>query len=110
MQQPTNADEIERELRATLSARQEMGSAYEDHLIEGFMQKLNQRALVQPTPVVVPQPPRGASAGQRLALAIVSVGGMIPLSAIALALGGFPAFLLAGVVVLGINLAFNAAR
>lgn len=108
MERQPGTDEIERELRATLSARREVGPDYEDHLIESFMQKLHQRALAAPMPVVVPQRPRGASSGQRLALGIVSVGCLIPLSAIALSIGGFAAFLVVGLVVLGINVAFNA--
>jgi hypothetical protein len=108
MERPVDTDEIERELRATISARREVGLAYEDHLIESFLQKLNQRAMMQPPPVMASQPARGASSGQRLALGIVSVGGMIPLSAIALALGGFAGLVLVGVVVLGVNIAFNA--
>lgn len=117
MQRPVDTDEIERELRATLSARREMGPAYEDHLIEAFMQKLNQRALApQPIP---PQPARGPSDGQRLALAIVSLALLIPLVVIgalfSLSLhgGGGPLFAYLAMMcltVLGVNYFFNRRR
>jgi hypothetical protein len=108
MERQANTDEMERELRATISARREVGPDYEDHLIEAFMQKLNQRALMPP--VVVQQPMRGPTSGQRLGLGIVSVACMIPLSAIALSVSGFFAFLVVAMVVLGINIVFDASR
>jgi hypothetical protein len=49
MDRQVDTEEIERELRATLSARREVGPTYDDHLIEAFMQKLNQQ-LVAPSP------------------------------------------------------------
>lgn len=106
METRVNTDEIERELRATLSARREVGPTYDDHLIEAFMQKLNQQVIVPPAPQ--PRPSHAASAGQRMGLAIVSLVFLIPLTAIALSDGGSLAFGLICLVVLGINIAFNA--
>jgi hypothetical protein len=117
MQRQVSTDEIERELRATLSARREIGPAYEDHLIEAFMQKLNQQALL-PHPVQ-PQPTRGPSEGQRLALAIVSLALLIPLILLGFLFylslhgGGTPFFVFLAMIcltVLGVNYLFNKRR
>ncbi len=117
MQQQMDTEEIERELRATLSARREVGSAYEDHLIDAFMQKLNQRALLPHA--AQPQPTRGPSDGQRLGLAIVSLALLVPLIilgvvfALSLHGGGGPFFAYLALVcltVLGVNYLFNKRR
>ena len=114
METPVTTDELERELRATLSARREVGPAYDDHLIEAFMQKLNQRALVPPAPP--PQPQHGPSDGQRLGLAIVSLCLLIPMTLLAFALysivregsGTFFVFMaLVCLLIVAINYLFN---
>jgi hypothetical protein len=106
MEKQTDTDEIERELRATLSARREVGPDYDDHLIESFMQKLNQRALAAPAPQ--PSTGHGPTPNQRLALGIVSLVFLVPLAAVTISDGGLLAFGIICFVVLGINIAFNA--
>ena len=109
MQKLVDTHEIERELRATLSAQREIGPNYDNQLIEGFMQKMNQHALA---PVAAPPPhqtpfPPNVAAGLRLALAILSLVFLIPLSAITTVNSGLAGLVVVGAVVLGINIAFN---
>ncbi|MEU6740383.1 hypothetical protein [Streptosporangium sandarakinum] len=70
------------ELRASVEARRELGPEYEDSLIEGFLDKMGQeidRRVEERVAARVPQKPEapavrpGVDAGQRLALAIVSI-------------------------------------
>ena len=103
-----NTQELERELRATLSAQREIGPNYDHHLVESFMQRVNQQGITPPIyqPVPPPPPPPHVTAAMRLALAIVSIIFLIPLAAIATHSGLF-ALVVVGLVVLGINFAFN---
>ena len=101
--------EVERELRATLSAQREIGPDYDHQLIEGFMQKMNRHAFA-PTPIPTPNQMTftpGVATGLRLALAILSLIFLIPLSAITTANSGLVGLIVVGAVVLGINIAFN---
>ncbi|PZG38754.1 hypothetical protein C1I98_24305 [Spongiactinospora gelatinilytica] len=72
------------ELKAAVAARRDLGPEYEDAIVEGFLEKVDQqieervrqRAAGLPTPPPADQSKRGD--GQVLALAIVSLGvGMI---------------------------------
>jgi len=82
MDQQVNTDELERELRATLAARREVGPTYDDHLIEAFMQKLNQQLVVasshqpeqQPTPAQEKERRRGAALSLLLMSIMAAVG------------------------------------
>lgn len=65
------------------------GGAYDDDFLDGLAQRLSQRMAQGPQGKVQPgRSGRGPSAAQRLALAIVSVCVLIPISAIALSVGG----------------------
>ncbi|HEX9056658.1 MAG TPA: hypothetical protein VF818_03920 [Ktedonobacterales bacterium] len=76
-QQQMNTGEIQHDLRATLSARREMGPEYDDHLVESFMRKLDaQLPALRGARMPASDAP---SAGQRLALAVVSLALLIPL-------------------------------
>lgn len=117
MQKLVDTHELERELRATLSAQREIGPNYDHQLVENFMQRVNQQSVppaFQPQPLMPPMPPAPTShvtAGMRLALAIISVIFMVPLAAITTSSdGGLAALFVAGLVVLGINFAFNRGR
>lgn len=112
MEKLVDTHEIERELRATLSAQREIGPNYDNQLIEGFMQKMNRHAFA---PMPVPSPNQmsltpGVAVGLRLALAILSLIFLIPLAAITTANSGLAALVVVGLVVLGINIAFNRGR
>ncbi len=118
MQRPPQTDEMQRELHATLSAMREVGPAYEDHLVESFVQKFTQQLVPQLRSQA--QPESGPSAGQRLALAIVSLSLMLPMSIAIIAIlanrdsgtyGGITATLITLMLicgtVLGVNYLFN---
>ncbi|MET9066124.1 hypothetical protein ACWDR1_27670 [Streptosporangium sandarakinum] len=71
------------ELRASVEARRELGPEYEDSLIEGFLDKMDheidrrvEERVAARVPQQKPKAPAvrpGVDAGQRLALAIVSI-------------------------------------
>jgi hypothetical protein len=105
MEKLVDTHELERELRATLSAQREIGPNYEHQLVENFMQKVHQRGFVPPASHVESTP--GLAVGLRMALAILSLVFMIPLAAITTANSGLLALVVVGLVVLGINIAFN---
>ena len=110
MNRQTQQDEMQRELHATLSAMREVGPAYEDHLVESFVQKFTQQAIAQLREQV--RPAEGPTSGQRLGLAVVSITLLLTLSIPIIALlNGEGAALLAltllCLTVLGVNYLFN---
>lgn len=115
MEKLVDTHELERELRATLSAQREIGPNYDHQLVENFMQKVHQQGgspsfpPQAPFPLVPPSPPN-VTAGMRLALAILSLIFMIPLAAITTSNSGLAALVVAGLVVMGINFAFNRSH
>ena len=92
------------DLAATLAARQELGAAHEDELIDAFLERLDQRVATRAQGASLDLK---ATAHMRFVIAIVSLGTGIPISAIAAALGGLPGLLVAWVGVVGVNLAFR---
>jgi hypothetical protein len=82
-------DEVRKDLRAAVAARQELGPEYEAEIIEGFLEKLDaqRRATALPEPTRPPHPSREQDPGG-LALAIVSVVVAIPITAISAAMIG----------------------
>ena len=108
MEKLVDTHELERELRATLSAQREIGPNYDHHLIENFMRKVHQQPAVPA--LNQPQPLPNATIGPRLALGILSLIFMIPLAAITTSNSGLAALVVVGLVVLGINFAFNRSH
>jgi len=105
MEKLVDTHELERELRATLSAQREIGPNYDHQLIENFMQKVHGQA---PIPSFNQTPSASVVAvGLRLALAILSLIFLIPLAAITTANSGLAGLVVVGLVVLGVNIAFN---
>lgn len=91
-------------------------SMYDDEFVDAFAQRLSQRMAQGPRGKVYTQHPRQSiSAGMRLALAIVSVVMLVPLSGIAIGLIAASHLWLVGVLALGaafftilvINIVFN---
>jgi hypothetical protein len=110
MEKLVDTHELERELRATLSAQREIGPNYDHQLVENFMQKVNQQGFAAtPMPIRHQQPQPNLAAGLRLTLAILSLIFLIPLAAITTNAenGGLAALFIVAAVVLGINFAFN---
>ncbi len=108
MEKLVDTQELERELRATLSAQREIGPNYDHHLIDNFMRKVHQQPAVPP--FNQPQPNANATIGPRLALGIISLIFMVPLAAITTSNSGLAALVVVGLVVLGINFAFNRSH
>jgi hypothetical protein len=104
-------DEIRKDLRAAVAARQELGPEYELEVIEGFLAKLDAHTahhLATP-PVKAEKPSREGDPGG-LALAIVSVTAGIPITAIAAAQEGTVAIIICWGGLVGINLARSISR
>ncbi|MEU8037994.1 hypothetical protein [Streptosporangium sp. NPDC049078] len=109
------------DLRASLEARRHLGPEYEDSLVEGFLEKMDQEIdkrvddrLAQArgeSPGVRPS----LDAGQRLALSIISLGLGVP-GTVAVSYTGLSEsvlmFILAlmWVGIIGVNVTFAAAR
>ena len=110
MEKLVDTQELERELRATLSAQREIGPNYDHHLIDNFMRKVQQQPAIPPFTQALPTPNANATLGPRLALAILSLIFMVPLAAITTSNSGLAALVVVGLVVLGINFAFNRSR
>ncbi|MBG0818076.1 hypothetical protein [Planomonospora sp. ID82291] len=100
------------ELRAAVEARRELGPEFEDSLVEGFLEKMDteidrrvDQRLAAHTPAVRPS----VAAGQRLALAIVSLSlGVI--ATVGLAFAGDHALYLIAFIwfgIVGVNFAFT---
>jgi hypothetical protein len=109
-------DEIRKDLRAAVAARQELGPEYESELIESFLEKLDAR-VTQNVPQRLPTPaPHDAKPHSRendpggLALAIVSVAAGIPITAIAATQEGAFAIVICWGGLVGINLARAVSR
>ncbi len=81
---PQHADDLKRDVQATLEARRELGPGYDDH----FVQQLTERMMAQVRQEMARTPPPAAprsklDAGQRTSVAICSLIFGIPLVAIA---------------------------
>jgi hypothetical protein len=109
-------DETRNDLRAAVAARQELGLDYEPEIIDSFLEKLEARIAARdgvPTmqPSQYPAPPApGNNDPGGLALAIVSVGAGIPITAIAATQEGLLAIFICWGGLVGINLARSVSR
>jgi hypothetical protein len=88
------------------------GPQYDDEFVDGLAQRISQRMAQGPRGKIQPNTSReGPSAGQRLALAIVSIVLLIPLASILLAgVGGITGLISFGAacfVIFLINAVFN---
>jgi len=98
-----DADDLRRDLEATLTARRELGTGYDQQFIESLVEKLTAHVRQE---VAAATPHKAALApDQRLGLAITSLALLIPLVAIAGGMFGFAGFLLMCALVLAINAA-----
>jgi hypothetical protein len=102
-------DEVRKDLRAAVAARQELGPEYEAEIIDSFLEKLDARDVhrrigLLPEPAPRRHPSRETDPGG-LALAIVSIVAAIPITAIAAAQEGAFAIVICWGGLVGINLA-----
>ncbi|GAA2829307.1 hypothetical protein [Kribbella solani] len=114
-------DEVRKDLRAAVAARQELGPEYEDEIIDSFLAKLDQRdvhrragLLPEAMPDRPDQPVRRPMSRETdpggLALAIVSIVAAIPITAISASMMGKFGVLICWAGLVGINYARAIAR
>jgi hypothetical protein len=99
--------DLEEELRLTVAARKELGAQHEQELIEGFLAKLDRAiearaAQEREASKLVKQ--RAELATGRLAISL-ALG--IPLTAISLAMAGFPGLLVIWAGIFALNIYFD---
>ncbi len=102
--QQQNPEDFKRELQASLVARHELGTAYDDQFIDRLVERLT--AQVRQEVARAPQPHSNAlSARERVPIAICSLIFGIPLVAIGGGVGGPFGLLIAFVALVLINVA-----
>jgi hypothetical protein len=107
----TGESETKKDLRAAAHTAKELGPDYENEIMDGFLQRLDQRIDAQIAVRVrrevaggaVPEarPNRGERAGN--AFQYVSLALAVPLSAIGASLGGLPGLAMAWAGIVGLN-------
>ncbi|MEV0285251.1 MULTISPECIES: hypothetical protein [unclassified Kribbella] len=114
-------DEVRKDLRAAVAARQELGPEYEDEIIDSFLAKLDAREAQRHSQDLEHRREdqlleaaglkrREGSDPGGLALAIVSVVAAIPITAIAADMSGLPGILISWAGLVGINVAWTSGR
>ena len=104
-------DETRKDLQAAVAARQELGPDYEPEIIDSFLEKLDARIGAEVVRTSHPAPPApGKDDPGGLALAIVSVGAGIPITAIAASQEGTIAVIICWGGLVGVNLARAISR
>jgi hypothetical protein len=104
-----SGEDTKRDIQATLAARRELGTEYDDHFLNALVEKLTAqvRQEVARAPRV-PAPSNKLSRDQRTGLAICSLIFAIPLTAISFAGGG--GFYFAAIVAMIILINLLASR
>jgi hypothetical protein len=108
------------EIRAAAETHNELGPAYQDAVIESFLDKVSREIdarvdarLAQQQAAQPPARDRRGQSGAPMVLAIISMALGIPLSAIALAVGTHPAgivgLLVVWIAITAINIAYNVS-
>ena len=97
--------EISREIQATLAARRDIGTEYDEH----FAQRLTDVVMQQAQRELTKAPTAALNSGQRMALGIVSVS---VVAGLPLTVGNlqFDQLLVVALTALGINIAANWRR
>jgi hypothetical protein len=84
-----HTEDVRRDLQATLAARRELGTSYDDHFLDALVEKLSAQVRQEiATAPRVQQPSNKLSPEQRTGVAICSLIFGIPIIAIALGAGG----------------------
>ena len=93
------------DVRATLTARRELGSDFDDALVESFARRVEERLKTG-------RPERRTTdeRGMVLALAIVSLGCGIPITAIAVTQAGLAGLVVAWAGIVLVNVLFARSR
>ena len=108
-------DDMRKDLRAAVAARQELGPEYEAEIIDSSLDKLEARDLqrragVLPEPAPRPRHPNRETDPGGLALAIISIVAAIPITAIAADMIGLIGVIVCWAGLVGINFARTSAR
>lgn len=90
------------DLQAAIEARRELGPTHEPELVESFVARIEERLTKRPS-----TPARREGREGSFVLALVSVGAGIPLTAIALNLGGLIALLVVWIGIVLVNLGYQ---
>ena len=99
--QQQQRDEIQRDLQATLAARRELGSEYDDHFLDALAEKLTAQAQRAVANAPRDQPPSNRlSRDQRAGVAICSLFFGIPI--IAITVGNGPWYFLGAIALIGL--------
>jgi hypothetical protein len=107
-------DEVRKDLRAAVAARQELGPEYEDAIIDSFLERLDARDVQRRAGLPAEAAPRRHPSRENdpggLALAIVSIVAAIPITAIAAGMIGPFGVLIAWIGLVSINFARTMSR
>ncbi|MDL4777220.1 MULTISPECIES: hypothetical protein [Thermomonosporaceae] len=100
------------DLTAAMAARRELGPEYDQAFIETVVGRIEETlAARSPEPVRAPAPAGVRARGDRdtgsLAMALISLIAAIPLSAIGVVNAGLPGLILAGAVIVLVNLTYT---
>ncbi len=103
-------DRITREdVASTMGARRELGEEMEPAVVDAFLERVERAVEARSAEDKRRRRSSGPDSGQRLALAIVSLGTGVPITAIAAAEGGVVGMLVVWCGIVGVNVA-NALR
>ena len=106
---PTDDQEgLAKDLEATIAARAELGRDYEPALVESFAERLEQ-TIERRVDAEVKRHESPPGSGHQLAVAIVSLGTGIPITAIASG-EGLPGLVVAWCGIVGVNMAHALSR
>jgi hypothetical protein len=103
-------DELRRDLAASIEARRELGPAYEDELVQSFVDRVDM-TVRQRVDAQLEERPRGDdNSREQFVLALASVGTGIPITAIATSNSGTAATVVAWAGIVGVNAAYAWSR
>jgi len=100
------------DVRSAVGARRELGEELEPEVVDAFLERVESAidARVKKRMKDARRPRRDAREGSRLALAIVSLGTGIPITAIAAEAGGVEGLIVAWLGIVGVNFAHRRRR
>ena len=104
-------DRITREdVASSVGARRELGEEMEPAVVDAFLERVERAVEARTAEEKRRRRSGGRDSGQRLALAIVSLGTGIPITAIAAEQGGMTGILVAWAGIVGVNIASSLRR
>ncbi len=103
---PQQADDLKRDVQATLEARRELGPSYDDHFAQSLTERMMAQVRQEMARVPAPKRDNKLDRSQRTAVAVCSLIFGIPLVAIA---GGYGSFTLLAVIAMIALINFFAA-